>query len=101
MRSQVAYLLLSTLALAANAAPFFPRQAIPASGSTFTNDTSPARLPQNDSNPKSRAAAIAIKQAGYIYGPSLIGEAAFFLNGTLGNARVQDDMDLWGASTLR
>jgi hypothetical protein len=54
-----------------------------------------ATIPQSDPDPKARAAAVAERAAGFIYGPSLIGEAAFFPNGTLGNKRTQDDMDLW------
>jgi hypothetical protein len=59
-------------------------------------DNSTACLPQNDPDPSGRAAAVAVRYAGFIYGPSLIGQAAFFPNGTLGNARVADDMALWG-----
>ena len=96
MPSQSTYLVLSTLALIAQAAPS-PKPAVPVhSASTYTaNDTSPACLPQNDPNQKARAAAVAASDAGYIYGPSLIGEAAPFPNGTLGNARTAQDMALW------
>jgi hypothetical protein len=50
-----------------------------------------ASLPQYDSNPAARAAAVAAKKAGYLYGPSLIGNASFYPSGTLGNARVMAD----------
>lgn len=86
MRSQSAYLVLSTLALSANAAPqprFLRRQA------------SPASLPQDASDPDTRAAGVAERNEGFVYGPSLIGDAAFFPNGTLGNARTQADYDIW------
>lgn len=52
-------------------------------------------IPQQDSNPRARAAAVAQRNAGFIYGPSLIGEAAPFPNGTLGNARSKADYALW------
>jgi hypothetical protein len=54
-----------------------------------------ASLPQFDFNAKARAAAVAVRREGFVYGPSLIGEASSFLNGTLGNARVDADMALW------
>ena len=54
-----------------------------------------ATIPQFDTNPKSRAAGVAARDAGFIYGPSLIGEAAPFPNGTLGNARSKADYDAW------
>ncbi|KAI1136421.1 Lipoxygenase [Hypoxylon sp. FL0543] len=60
-----------------------------------SNDTSPACIPQSDSDPKARAQGVATRKAGFEYGPSLIGQAAPFPNGTLGNARSQYDMDLW------
>ncbi len=92
MRSQSAYLLLMTLTLTIEAAPrswhLLARQAV--------NDTTPACLPQQDSNQNARAAAVTVRAKGFIYGPSLIGEAAPFPNGTLGNARTQYDMALWG-----
>lgn len=58
-------------------------------------ETNQATTPQHDSNPKSRAAGVAARNAGFIYGPSLIGEAAPFPNGTLGNARSKADYDEW------
>jgi len=59
-----------------------------------SNDT--AIIPQNDPNPKARATAIATKRAGFLYGPSLIGDASPYPDGPLGKQRVQQDMDLWG-----
>ncbi|KAI1412776.1 Lipoxygenase [Hypoxylon sp. FL1857] len=61
----------------------------------IVNDTTPACLPQSDNDPKARAQAVATRKDGFVYGPSLIGQAAPFPNGTLGNARSQHDMDLW------
>lgn len=54
-----------------------------------------ACIPQLDPNKKARADGVAVRNAGFIYGPSLIGQAAFFPNGTLGNARSAADMALW------
>lgn len=52
-------------------------------------------IPQHDSNPRGRAAGVSERNSGFIYGPSLIGEAAPFPNGTLGNARSKADYALW------
>ncbi|QKX57752.1 uncharacterized protein TRUGW13939_04872 [Talaromyces rugulosus] len=60
-----------------------------------SNASNTACIPQNDPNPKQRAAGISARNAGFIYGPSLIGEAAPFPNGTLGNARSKSDYDTW------
>jgi hypothetical protein len=91
MRTQSTLLLLGTLALSVSAAPQ-PFHTL------FRKDvsTGPACLPQDDPDPKQRAAGVASRDDGFVYGPSLIGEAAPFPNGTLGNARSQADMDLWG-----
>lgn len=52
-------------------------------------------IPQRDSDPRGRAAGVRERNSGFIYGPSLIGEAAPFPNGTLGNARAKADYALW------
>lgn len=52
-------------------------------------------IPQLDPNPIARAAAVSARRDGFIYGPSLTGEAAPFPNGTLGNARTKADYDTW------
>lgn len=57
--------------------------------------SSPVCIPQLDPNPEARAAAVAVRRDGFIYGPSLTGEAAPFPNGTLGNARTKADYDTW------
>jgi hypothetical protein len=60
-----------------------------------SNVSNTACIPQNDPNPKQRADGVSARNAGFIYGPSLIGEAAPFPNGTLGNARSKSDYDTW------
>lgn len=91
MRFHTVCLVLGTLAITGDAAPrpqnLITRQSV--------NDTSPACLPQHDDDTQSRVDEVAAKQEGFVYGPSLIGQAAAFPNGTLGNARAQSDMDLW------
>ena len=87
--------LLGLLATGAAAVPHFHKAHSYHYLQARDNDTSPACLPQNDADQSGRAAAVEIRNQGYIYGPSLIGEAAPFPNGTLGNARAQADMDLW------
>lgn len=77
MRATLAYFTLFRVALAA-----------PSGSKT-------AILPQSDRNPEKRASEIAEISAGWIYGPSLTGEAAPFPNGTLGNARSKTDYEEW------
>lgn len=62
---------------------------------SLDSDDSQGCIPQDDLEPKKRAAAVEVRNKGFTYGPSLIGEAAFFPNGTLGNARSKADYDLW------
>ncbi|KAH7346897.1 putative arachidonate 5-lipoxygenase [Rhexocercosporidium sp. MPI-PUGE-AT-0058] len=53
-----------------------------------------ASLPQF-SNITARLEAISIKRQGWLYGPSLLGNASFFPTGSLGIARMQSDMGLF------
>ncbi|KAL9586053.1 MAG: hypothetical protein Q9212_001143 [Teloschistes hypoglaucus] len=55
-------------------------------------------LPQSDPNPAQRAAEIATERAGYLYGPSLIGNNSFFPTGTLGSQRVAADIAVFTAN---
>ena len=52
-------------------------------------------LPMFDPNPSARAAEISRNRAGYLYGPSLIGNSSFFLSGPLGDQLVQSEIALW------
>ncbi|KAL8725189.1 MAG: hypothetical protein Q9166_007519, partial [cf. Caloplaca sp. 2 TL-2023] len=52
-------------------------------------------LPQADPNPSQREAEVATNTAGYLYGPSLLGNASVFPTGTLGDKRVADDVALF------
>ncbi|RYP80629.1 hypothetical protein DL769_002374 [Monosporascus sp. CRB-8-3] len=81
----------STLSLAVHAAP----RRMPAWARQLTGDTSPASIPQNDGDPEGRAAGVAERRAGFGYGPSLIGEAAPFPNGALGDIRTAHDYSVW------
>lgn len=92
MRSLSAYAVLSTLSLTAQAAP---RHVSLLSYRQVENDTSPASLPQNDSDPEGRAAAVGQRNAGFEYGTSLIGEAAPFPKGALGDIRAAYDYSVW------
>lgn len=58
-------------------------------------------IPQDDKDPKQRAAEVSARNKGYLYGPSLVGEAAPFPNGTLGQARVAADIALWSVDRNR
>ncbi|KAL2070013.1 hypothetical protein VTL71DRAFT_14693 [Oculimacula yallundae] len=53
-----------------------------------------ASLPQF-SNITARLEAISTKRQGWLYGPSLLGNASFFPTGSLGSARMQADMGLF------
>ena len=52
-------------------------------------------LPMFDPNPAARATELVKNRAGYLYGPSLIGNSSFFLTGELGDQLVQSDIALW------
>ena len=52
-------------------------------------------IPQLDSNAAARSAAVSARDLGFVYGPSLIGQAGPFPNGTLGNARQAADYAAW------
>lgn len=52
-------------------------------------------LPMFDPGPLERAEELKRNQAGYLYGPSLIGNTSYFLTGTLGNELVAKDLALW------
>ncbi len=54
-------------------------------------DVVEASLPQF-SNSTARADAIAIKRQGWLYGPSLLGDASFFPTGALGGSRITSDI---------
>ena len=63
---------------------------------TFSPDNNgSAVLPQCDTHQTQRALGVASRNEGFVYGPSLVGDAAPFPNGTLGNARSAADMKLW------
>ena len=49
-------------------------------------------LPQFDRNPSQRREEVASNHAGFLYGPSLIGNSSFFPAGTLGGQRVNADI---------
>ena len=45
-----------------------------------------------DPNSAARAQAISDKRAGFLYGPSILGNTSFFPTGPLGDAMVQRDV---------
>lgn len=49
-------------------------------------------LPQFDPNPTQRGQEVALNHAGYLYGPSLIGNSSYFPAGRLGAQRVAADV---------
>jgi len=57
-----------------------------------------ASLPQF-ANITARIEAISIKREGWLYGPSILGNASFFPTGALGTARMQADMALFSAES--
>lgn len=78
-------LVLGALVLTIHAGPIHKK---PRQGTSLTS------LPASDPDPVGRAAGVANKKAGYQYAPSLLGNGSFFLGGTLGDARVQSDIQL-------
>ncbi|RYP50556.1 hypothetical protein DL768_003952 [Monosporascus sp. mg162] len=91
MRSLATYVVFSTLRLMVDAAP----HSTSAWARQLAGGTSPANTPQNDSDPEGRAAGVSERRAGFGYGRSLIGEAAPFPNGTLGDNRTAYDYSVW------
>jgi hypothetical protein len=71
---------------------FDTRQALPRGA---TSNVTPASISQKTNYPEARRAAVCARKEGWWYGPSLIGEAAFFPDGPLGSARVVSDRALW------
>ena len=87
MQYKLTCLVLSTLSIAtANAIPQPAR---------LTSRDEAATITQLDSDPISRAAEVEANRAGYLYAPSLMGDASFHLGGSLGEARKQTDLDSW------
>lgn len=85
MQHKLACLVLSALSISGvNAIPHLSRQ-----------DDGTAKITQLDPNPASRAQELAAQRAGYLYAPSLMGQASFHLGGSLGEARIQSDLDSW------
>jgi len=86
MRYAVVHVTMSDLALA-EAAPQSLYAGLPPSLSSRTDSkVTLATISQNHNYPASRGAAVSARKDGYQYGPSLIGEAAFFPTGPLGDA---------------
>lgn len=52
-------------------------------------------LPMFDPGPLERSEELKRNQAGYIYGPSLIGNTSYFPTGTLGSELVAKDLAMW------
>ena len=52
-------------------------------------------LPMYDSAPSDRQQQLAEHREGYIYGPSLLGNMSFFPTGSLGDALVAEELDLF------
>lgn len=54
-----------------------------------------AKITQLDPDPATRAQDVAAQRAGFLYAPSLMGDASFHLGGSLGDARIQSDLEMW------
>ncbi|KAL8650141.1 MAG: hypothetical protein Q9210_004000 [Variospora velana] len=52
-------------------------------------------LPQSDPTPLLRAGEVAIRKAGFSYGPPLLGNSSFFPSGPLGDLRVAADVGIF------
>lgn len=53
-----------------------------------------ATVPKKASDPSARAAAITTTRAGFVYGPSKLGNTSFFPTGTIGDKMVSDGLAL-------
>jgi hypothetical protein len=62
-----------------------------------TNTSTVYSLPANDLASSIRQQQIAINRAGYLYGPSPLGNTSFFLTGVLGDTLVLSDVAVFGA----
>lgn len=51
-------------------------------------------LPMDDPAPGARQQQLTRNQQGYVYGPRILGNGPFFINGTLGNALVAEEAGL-------
>lgn len=102
MHASILPLLLSALVLT-EAAPnptysFHSRQALPRQVLRHprpNSNISFASISLKSAYPASRGAGVSARKEGYQYSPSLIGEAAFFPSGPLGDARKASDLALW------
>ena len=56
------------------------------------NDVKTYVLPKFDNDPGARAKQLETHRAGYLYGPSLMGNSSFYPTGELGDAMVQDEL---------
>lgn len=63
--------------------------------SDANNSSSRYSVPVCSGNGTQRNGAIVAKQAGYLYGPSLMGNTSYFPTGSLGDAMVQRDVAQW------
>ena len=52
-------------------------------------------LPMTDPEPTNRQQQLAENKDGYVYGPSLLGNLSFFPTGSLGDALVQAELELF------
>jgi hypothetical protein len=71
---------------------FNARQALPHGAAS---NVSSASISKRSAYPEARGAAVSARKDGYQYGPSLIGNAAFFPAGPLGEERIKQDRELW------
>lgn len=89
MHFNFSYVALSILVATANAAPLSGIE------TRQNGNVTKASLPQSDSDPVARAQAITVRRDGFLYAPSLIGNASFHIGGTLGGPRIQSDVASW------
>lgn len=52
-------------------------------------------LPREDLDPFYRRKEVEVRQGGFLYGPSRLGNSSFFPTGVLGDAMVQQHQDKW------
>ena len=94
---------ISRVLVIATIAQAFPQPQISGTQSTNGSNTSNRTytIPASDPNPAARAEELARSRAGYLYGPSKIGNSSFFLTGSLGDERVNSDVGLFNRDAMQ
>jgi hypothetical protein len=70
-------------------------RSVPTSSGLDRRGAGLATITQFDPDPEGRVQGVASNRAGYLYAPSLMGNASYHLGGNLGEQRIQEDLAKW------